>query len=62
MKMLCDDSFFLISTGIVCGAYAIRPYTGTKMLCNDSFFLIPAGIVYVAYAIRPYNGYENAMR
>ena len=40
--------------GIVCGAYAIRPYTGTKMLCDNSFFPIPSGIVCGAYTIRPY--------
>ena len=46
--------WFPIPIGIVCGAYAIRPYRDAKMLCDDSFFLIPTGIVYVAYAIRHY--------
>ena len=42
--------------GIVYGAYAIRPYTGTKMLCDDLFFPIHPGIVCGTYAIRPYTG------
>ena len=45
---------FPIPTGIVCGAYAIRPYTGTKMLCDNSLFSIPPYIVCGAYTIRPY--------
>ena len=44
---------FPIPPGIVCGAYAIRPYRDMKMLCDDSFFSIPTGIVCGAYAIRP---------
>ena len=45
---------FSIPPGIICEAYAIRPYHDMKMLCDDSFFPIHPGIVCVAYAIRSY--------
>ena len=46
--------FFLIPPGIVCGAYAIRPYHDAKMLCDDLFFPITSVIVCGAYVICPY--------
>ena len=40
----------------VCGAYAIRPYTGMKMVRARLRYSLSAENVCGAYAIRPYTG------